>query len=135
MQGVLLNLLHPTVASRECADCLFHVYNEETGAREEDRKGEPLKRTRATPPPCQTDKGCPKGTPEQSRSLTPENLRCWMHYRECKAVGQFPEDPVVRRNAAIIREAEEAANRRERRNFETTLVQLMLTVSRFGMTK
>ena len=35
--------------------------------------------------------------------LSPENRRAWEHYLECRAVESWPEDPIVRRNAAIIR--------------------------------
>lgn len=55
--------------------------------------------------PCRDPaRGCPKGCPENPNSLTPENELCWEHFRECDAVGRFPDDPVVARNAAVIRE-------------------------------
>ena len=45
------------------------------------------------------------------RSLSPENEQVWEHYRECRAVGQFPDDPLVRRHAALIRETEDECHR------------------------
>ena len=79
--------------------------------------------------PCRQAKGCPKGTPEKPRSLRPENQRCLEHYRECKAVGQFPDDPIVRRNAAIILEVEEEVQRREKKEFQQLLGRLALSAS------
>lgn len=55
--------------------------------------------------PCRyPDLGCPKGTPENQKTLTPLNEKVVAHYRECQAVGRFPDDPVVRMNAGIIAE-------------------------------
>ena len=77
------------------------------------------------PPVCRTEKGCPKGTPEKQRSLNPENQLCYEHYRECKAVGQFPDDPVVRRNAGLIRDVEDRFERTRQTEFQTQLIQLV----------
>ncbi len=64
----------------------------------------PDERTEVNPAPCRTDAGCPKGTPENSKSLSPRNHLVYQHWKECKAVGQFPDDEIVRKNAAIIQE-------------------------------
>jgi hypothetical protein len=40
-------------------------------------------------------------TPQFAVELSPRNRRAWQHYEQCRAVGQFPDDPIVRRNAAI----------------------------------
>lgn len=50
--------------------------------------------------------GCPKGTPEDSRALSPKNALAYWHYQQCSAIGSFPDDAIVRQNAAIIRSAE-----------------------------
>jgi len=112
--GVRLILLHPEVAYRDCGDCQKWVYNERTGERDSYR-GKPIPR-RAAPPPCrfQDAKGkslCPKGTPEDGGDLNQRNRKVYEHYLECRAVGSFPDDPIVRRNAAIIRQVEESAER------------------------
>jgi len=57
-------------------------------------------------PPCRLS-GCPKGTPENSIELSQKNLQAWHHYQECRAVGNFPDDPIVRRNAALIKRIED----------------------------
>lgn len=37
-----------------------------------------------------------------AQELSERNLLALQHYQRCKAVGQFPDDALVRRNAAII---------------------------------
>jgi hypothetical protein len=110
-EGVRLVILHPEVAYRDCTDCEAFVYDEKTGKKLE-RQGKPVPRPRGTKAPCRLrENGCPKGTPENSRTLTDDNWQAYQHYSECRAVGQFPDDPIVRRNAAIIREAADSAER------------------------
>lgn len=76
------------------------------------------------PPMCRRKEGCPKGTPENPNSLSPENERCYEHFRECKAVGQFPDDPIVRRNAAVIQEILDKYERDQKEGFFTYLKML-----------
>lgn len=106
MAGVLLLLLHPALAVRDCRHCQVYQYNDGPGG---DRRptlwrGRPLKRAIGTFPPCRyPDVGCPKGTPERQRVLTPQNAAAYLHWQECEAVGRFPDDRIVRRNARLIR--------------------------------
>lgn len=58
--------------------------------------------------PCAT---CPKIPPEAPQrnaayalEMSERNWLAWRHNRECAAVGRFPDDPIVRRNAAAIAE-------------------------------
>jgi hypothetical protein len=37
------------------------------------------------------------------------NREAYRHYSECRATGSFPDDPIVRRNAALIRAQEDQA--------------------------
>lgn len=102
------------------------MFNEETGNIDLGRDLQPEERIFATPPMCQTTDGCPKGTPENPRSLTDANECCYQHYLECKAVGEFPDEPVVRRNAAAIREIEEKFARYEQQKSQSDLIQLVM---------
>ena len=43
--------------------------------------------------------------------LSEQNWDAWGHYRECRAVGSFPADPIVRRLAAVCRQVEDAFER------------------------
>jgi hypothetical protein len=107
----MLELLHPQVARRDCNHCQRYQYNEETGQVETWRGG-PLRRVAGQPPPCRTPKGCPKGTPETGKQLTSRNEQAFDHYLRCRATGRFPEDPLVARNAAVIRSVEDLLARR-----------------------
>lgn len=119
-----LLILHPEVAARNCQDCQRYVYNEKTGQRQEFR-GEPMKRPKGTFPPCgYGPEKCPKGSPAAGRELTEKNWQAWMHYQECNAVSQFPDDSIVRRNAAVIRDVLDSIDRQEQQ-----LLRLMLEAS------
>lgn len=45
------------------------------------------------------------------RLLSEQNWQAYTHYLECRAVGEFPNDPIVRRHARLIRQIEDAADR------------------------
>ncbi len=104
------------------------MYDEKTGRREEWPKGsgQPMPRPKGTFPPCgYGPTRCPKGSPTAGRELTPENQLAYLHYLECRAVGVFPDDPVVRRNAALIRSVEDGLrDARERESRELMLMMM-----------
>jgi hypothetical protein len=87
------------------------------------RDKQPLPRNFACPPPCQTAKGCPKGTPDNQVTLLPENQRAYEHYWECRAVNQFPDDPTVKRNAAIILKVENEHARWSEEQFRRRMIE------------
>ena len=88
-------------------------------------QGQPLPRVKGQLPPCRVAGwGCAKGTPENSRSLTEQNVQAVQHYRECRAVGCFPDDDIVRQTAALIRETEEQFRRWKEEQWRTVLVEL-----------
>ena len=106
-----LIILHPEVAWRDCQSCQKFDYDD-NGNLEIGRDGLPSERAKGCLAPCRyTHKGCPKGTPETPQSLTDANRQAYEHYRECRAVGQFPDDPIVRHHAALIRETEDECHR------------------------
>lgn len=49
----------------------------------------------------------------------------WAFDRECKAVGQFPDDPIVRSNAVLIRDAEREAAEDRQAERDRLLFELM----------
>ena len=103
---------YPKVATRDCDDCLAFRYNEETGTRELDHFGEPMRRSKCEPPPCEMvdeygGSCCPKGKPDADIALWPHNVAAYQHYKRCKAVFRFPEDSVVEANAATIADVED----------------------------
>lgn len=123
---MLLRLLHPEVAFRDCEHCKKYSYDEDTGAVRLFH-GQPLPRDAAEKPPCRTSIGCPKGTPENPRALTPENWLCYKHYQRCRVVGKFPDDTLVAEHAVVIHEAEREAW--EQKQLET--MRSVLTKQRF----
>ena len=105
-------LTAPQVAFRDCLQCQEYVYDEATGRpfRHPPHSKRLVPRPPSAPPPCRiAGLGCPKGTPENPLTLSDLNREAYRHYRECRATGNFPDDPIVRRNAAIIRREEDRA--------------------------
>ena len=107
--------LHPEVAYRSCNDCKKYLYSEDGTVTR--RVGIPVLRPANATMPCAA---CPKQpydvapalrTPETAVEMTDANREAYAHYRECRAVGVFPDDPIVRMNAASIRAVEDAADR------------------------
>lgn len=110
--GVRLALTHPQIAGRDCQHCQRFAYDELTGRPYQNppRNGKLIPRPAGNQPPCRIDGvGCPKGNPEHPTDLNERNRQAYRHYLECRAVGSFPDDPIVRRNAALIRAEEDRA--------------------------
>jgi len=102
MEGLRLLYRNNKLYHRDCSRCLKYLYNEKTGEEEEEAPDEPYLRHKGCPPPCQTKKGCEKGTPENQNVLTEANLQAFLHYRECEASLYFPNDSIVKRNASLF---------------------------------
>ncbi|MCR9231575.1 MAG: hypothetical protein NXI29_11235 [bacterium] len=123
-------LLYPQFAVRDCIHCLKYAYNDTPGTEGFGKvethngraDGRPNLRHQKHLPLCKTPSGCPKGTPEKQNTLTHRNIQAYLHYLECKAVGSFPDDPIVRRNARLIQRTVDQAS--EKKRFEE-LVALM----------
>ncbi|MCH9775894.1 MAG: hypothetical protein K0U90_05610 [Planctomycetes bacterium] len=93
-------LFHSEVAFRDCQHCQKYLYDEEAGkVREHNEQLTEL----ILPPPCRSGK-CAKGTPDNPKTLSLKNQQTYQHWKECKAVGQFPNDDIVRKHAAVIQE-------------------------------
>ncbi|HEY1190381.1 MAG TPA: hypothetical protein VGE74_22295 [Gemmata sp.] len=79
------------------------------------RGGQALRRPANAPTPCGSCPKVPAGTerpsPAAAVELSEPHRQTVRFYRECKAVGRFPDDPIVRWAAAIIRSAEEHCER------------------------
>ena len=56
---------------------------------------------------------------------TDELRAAYDFYLECRAVGRFPDDPIVRRCAMTIRGAEDAAERHERQRLSLNVLSLL----------
>lgn len=113
----MLMLAHPEVAYRPCDLCKKFMFNHKTGELLKNKDGSPTERPAHSKVPCEFSKtssidvrkrACPKVSPDAGIELSEKNRNAYEHYRECRAVSQFPDDPIVRRNAAIILSLEEA---------------------------
>jgi hypothetical protein len=124
-------LLHPEIAARSCDDCQKYLYFDrgpsDFGVRVE-RGGKPCPRPKNVKPPC---KWCPKilpgdePVPANAQELSEKNVAAFLHYQEARATGHFEHDAIVARNAAMIRSAEDAAERaHQARTGLTTLAAL-----------
>lgn len=108
--------MHPHLAGRPCSDCRKWVYPDKPGdfaERAAERGGRPVDRVPGQRPPCSY---CPKQpisvpewerTPDTAVELSDKNWRAYWHHLECAAVGAFPDDDIVRRNAAVIKRVEQ----------------------------
>lgn len=113
---MLLRQRHPEVADRPCEICQVYMFDHKTGRMERDREGKPIPRPPHSKAPCEYSKDlsrelrlrvCAKVSPDAGLELSERNKQAVQHYKECRAVGQFPDDDIVRRNAAIIRDLED----------------------------
>jgi hypothetical protein len=105
--GIHLVRTAPQVAWRDCADCQRHVYDERTGERAL-FQGAPLPRPAGTQAPCRIPHvGCPQGTPEASRRLTPELWSLWQFDRQCRAAHHPAPSPEAARISLLIQLAEQ----------------------------
>ncbi len=106
--GVRLELYYPATSRLSCKDCQEWWVDPLTGdyvlleGEKQPRSGGLL---------CQTQDGCPAGNPTRQRRLSDKNRRAYQHYLECRATGNFPDDPWVRKNASIIRAAMDRVDR------------------------
>jgi hypothetical protein len=106
VEGIELRLADPQIYFRDCAHCQEWSYNEATGLVREFR-GQPLRRDKIERPPCRTRVGCPKGTPENPRTLSPANELAELYTKRCQVTGHWPDDPLVASNAAAIAEVQD----------------------------
>ena len=91
------------LANRSCEDCQKWWYDDKTGdVIIRNSTGEKELRPEGTVTMCRTSLGCPKGTPENQKSLNRANKWALRHYQQCKAIGIFPDDEIVKKNAVII---------------------------------
>lgn len=70
------------------------------------RAGKPIPRPPGVLTPCAKCAKIPDDKPksrDHAIEPTTQTRRTLTHWFECRAVGVYPDDPIVRRNAAIIR--------------------------------
>lgn len=105
------------------------MYDLKTGQVEKHR-GRPARRPKGIPPPC---KQCPKGGPDEFSDLLPQNLECMQHYLECEATGSFPDDPMVKRHAALLKMVRDHADKYQRKEELTASIVNQYTAQVMAM--
>lgn len=64
--------------------------------------------------------------------FTPRLALAWRHYRECRAVGQFPADTIVRANAARFRHAQDEADAQRQADRDDAIMDLLAIALKRG---
>lgn len=107
------------MAARTCDECVEWLYDDrpdQFASEKFTRGGKPIRRANGMRPLCRFCPKQPPDVPEADRTprtaveLSEKNWAALRHYRECRATGRFPDDPLVNRNAALIRQAEDVAD-------------------------
>lgn len=111
--------MHPALAERPCKLCRAYLYRDGINGQfgppvRYKGTGERVPRPRGTRPPCETCPKIPAGEephPDNGVEVTDQTVATYLFHLECKAVGEFPADPIVRRNAALCDSAIKAVER------------------------
>lgn len=140
---MLLLLEHSELPT--CSDCRKWLHDPDNGWKRSSRGDKDNERRSDNPPPCfrcpkvplqrrkQPINKVPLPTWRDAHELSAMNQIAYHHYLECKAVGQFPDDAIVRRNAGLIRQAEEIAERSRQRRMSNSLEQLGAVMQLVGL--
>lgn len=117
-----LLLTSPKIAALSCADCQAFMTDENWDFVLRNDKRIPL--APGMKLKCWKCPKIPSGMPAEPSSaqdLSDANLAAYRHYRECRAVGHFPDDPQVREDAALIMQVEESVQQ-SRQQFPVELL-------------
>lgn len=128
--------------SRSCDDCRKFIYEDSGKQKIHRRTGLPVINLGGMTP-CSI---CPKipdrvfgddgkeiaKTPGNAAKLrphavelTPRLTLAWQHYRECRAVGSFPDDPLVRGNAVRFRHAQDESDVQRQVDRDDAMMELV----------
>lgn len=118
---MILQRQHPEVATRDCQTCLQFVFGED-GRLELDSQGHPIPRAKKSPAPCRSHMGCPKGTPEEPKSLSERNQRFLREYQIAKLTGRWPDDRWFLELAARVKNVEDTLDRADQERMMANLI-------------
>lgn len=107
-RGALLLARHPHFARFTCEQCRVWHFDPETFTPIRRHWSEPLRKKAAGDAvQCEVAE-CPRGHWRDPVEFSEKNRMAWRHYQAFRAA--LPPDPIVMRNARIIRRAEELAD-------------------------
>lgn len=106
----------PQMVTRTCARCVLFMYDDtpgEMGPPTMLESGKQMARPEGCDPPCHQCPKVPYDAPARTREHAidpPEaSYEAVRFYQRCRAVGRFPEDEIVERNAGLIEPIERHA--------------------------
>ena len=133
--------IHHPAWDRSCEACVKYLPKEDGTYLRDRLTLQLLERTRE-PTPCHK---CPKvplavrtsGVAcevmrESACDLTDRDRKAWAFYRKCRAVGRFPEDPVVEWYSEILRAVYDEADREPARKVAAGLEALAAALAKRG---
>lgn len=123
--------MFPIIAELDCVECQAYLTDENWRIVTIAGRKQKRPKHRNAQSPCRVPEisgGCPKGTPENPKTLSQQNLQAYWFHRQCKAVGRFPDDAVVMQNAAIIEDALRQCDSRKRREENEQLKSLIIAI-------
>jgi len=104
--GVIFESRYPQLAKRSCDDCRkWWFRGNSLEILKSATTGERLLRHGEVACESGIEPGCPKGRYDNQRGLNVANKWAFAHWKECVAIGHFPDDPIVKQNAVIIQRA------------------------------
>jgi hypothetical protein len=135
VRGIRLILSDPEW-DRTCRECETLLFTPD-GSLKRFSDGRPMPRPAQAPTPCLF---CPK-VPDSVRSsgatwiqarakaseMTDQNRLCYRKWKEFKATGHFPEDPIVRWYSGLIQDLYDQHERFDRSN-QSSLMSALVTV-------
>lgn len=129
--------------NRSCTDCQKYVYDDAGQIKKNQRTGLPLINAGGLTPCVDCEKiphkvydeygnEIPKTNKNTAKlrkhavDMTPQILQAWRHYRECRAVNDFPKDHIVRANAVLFSDVDAERDRQRQEDRENKRLDLIL---------
>lgn len=130
-------LLHP-IWDRSCATCEKYQCNADGTFLLRRDNGERYERGSRSPTPCHKCEKVPLGLRRQGADnrtlraaaieLTDQNRQCWTFYRQCRAVNHWPDDPLVRWAAELLRDLYDECDREPMRKLASSVEGMTLAL-------
>ncbi len=105
--AVYVALAKPAYSALSCQACQSYLHSDGVLTRRPAHVGELVERRAGQPTPCATCPKIPPDAPAKDRryavEMSDRTRQAFEHYQECAATGHFPDDPLVKRHARLIK--------------------------------